>query len=639
MFTQKKCFSLNFNVTLLLVMVFCFTFCVNESKAQAPGANCAAAVLIGGTGAIPSCTGGVSITDFTTDGAVPSCLTGVYRRDGWYSFINPILQNITVSGTANTASSNLTIQVFGACGGGELGCANNFPANGGQTESLILNLAAGTYFIKITNYSTTAGANMLMANVCVNATPINNNCATPTTLTPAAAAAACGSIPGTTGGATPQATIPADCSALNTTNDDVWYMFTAIATYQFISVTPASTMNITFEVYSTNPCGGAGTSLGCFNYGPGSIDSLTLGTTIGGTYWIRVFDAGTGIPSNSDFSICIQTPPANDNCANAITLTPSAACTPTTGNVNVATFSGIPASGSCGASVPNDDVWYSFVATGTSHTVSVTGSLNFDPGFEVFSGSCPGGLVSILCNAPGGIPNTTITSILPTIIGQTYWVRVYDYGIGYPASTNFTICILNPPPTNDGCAGAIVLSPITVGCVPNANQQTGDVSGATQTIPSLCAGFANDDVWYTFTTNVTASQPYLITAAGNGTFNPVVQVYSLSCGGTSIACVNATGAGGTETITLTTGIQLTASTQYWIRIYDLGAGYPSNTTFTICVTIPPINANCGGSTIFVWGTQAAPANCGGTTAGTMLGASPTGFAAACGGPPTTVRKK
>jgi Secretion system C-terminal sorting domain len=620
-----------------LLLVLISAFYTNEVKAQVPGGSCATAVAIGGTGTIPNCSGSVSFTDFTTDGAVPSCITGTYKRDGWYSFTNLVAQNVTISASSTTASSNLIIQVFGVCGGAELGCANNFPANGAQTEGLSIALGVGTFYVKVTNYSTSTPANMT-CNVCIYPTPVNNDCGSPTTLTPSAPSAACSPIAGTTGGGTPQALIPALCTPVNSNNDDVWYTFVATATSHVITVAPTATMDPVIQVYSNSPCTGTGTSIYCANAsgaGLPEVATLTGLLTIGTTYWVRVYDLATTVPLSNTFNICIQTPPVNDNCTGAIPLTPSATCVPITGDVNVATFSGVAG---CGTSNPDDDVWYSFTATGTSHTINVTGSANFDPGFEVFTGTCAGGLTSILCNAPGGGPGATLNSSFATLMGTTYYVRVFDYGTGSPLSTTFTICILNPPPANDNCGGAIALTPLSITCNAGQNQLTGDVSGATQSIPGNCAGNANDDVWYTFTTTATANQPYLITATGTGVFDPVLEVFSGTCSPYTLtpiggACVNATAGGGTESVTLTTGVQLLASTTYYIRVYDFGAGYPANTTFTICVRIPPINDNCPGITLPVWGTAAAPAYCGGSTAGNWTGASASGYAATCGGTP------
>ncbi len=603
MLLLKNLFQSKFNALLLAAVVLSFSFYTNKASAQAPGAFCTTAVAIGGTGNVPGCTGAQTMTDFTQEVTTPAmtCIGGgIFRREGWYTFNAPGGQPITVTGTATSGTSNLLIQVIsGTCGAGtevQIGCANNINSNTSQTEAVSLGiLAAGTYFIRVVNVG--AVGNMAVSNICVNITPSNDDCANATSLTPLVPSASCGGTAGFTSGATQQAAIPAVCGAANTTNDDVWYTFTTTASSHVITVAPTATMDVVFQVYSTNPCGGAGTSVNCVNVnGASGTETLTMtGLGIGVQYWIRVYDAGTGIPASSTFTICIQTPPVNDNCATATVLTPSGSCVPVTGDVNVATPSGVPTSAGCAGSNPDDDVWYSFVASGTSHTVTVTGLGSFDTGFEVFLGPC-GSLTSMVCVAPGSAPGSTQTIVIATTPGSTYYVRVYDYNVGAPGTTTFTICILNPPPPNDDCAGAIALTSLTSTCVAGSNEQTGDVSGATQSAVATCGGIANDDVWYSFTTTATNLQNYVVTSTGVGVFDPVLQVYSGTCAAlVSIACVNATGGGGTETTTLTTGVQLTANTTYWIRVYDAGAGYPVNTTFTVCVTIPPINDNCSGA--------------------------------------------
>ncbi len=755
------------NSRQLLFLMLClvsFEFCSNKLIAQAPGISCLTAVALG----VPTCTGAVTMSDFTVDPGTPaiSCIgAGVFRREGWYTFTLGVPTAITVAGTSTTASSNLIIQVITVsptCGVGfetQIACINNIAAAGAQTETGSLGiLAAGTYYVRLINVG--AAANMAMSNFCINLTPANDDCANAATIIPLGASLPCGATAGSTLGASPQASIPATCTAVNTNNDDVWYTFTATSTSHLITVAPTATMDVVFQVYSTNPCGGGGTSINCSNLvGAGVAESATLsGLTITNTYWVRVYDAATGIPASPTFTICIQTPPANDDCLGAIPLATNTSCITTTGNVNVASNSGIAACGS-GSSNPDDDVWYSFTATCTSQTITVTGSPSFDPSFEVFSGTC-GSLVSIICNAPGGQSGLSISSVASGLtIGTTYYIRVYDYASGYPPTTTFTICIVNAPPANDncaaaialaapsvncvtttgdvcgatqslagcsgnanddiwysfvagqttqvvtvtgngtfdpvfevfascggaslgcynatgaggtesasiaglsvattyyvrvydagagfpsnttfticvtsppvndGCGGAIVLAPLTTNCIANSNMQTGNDLAATQSLAG-CSGNANDDLWYTFTTIGIANQPYIITAVGNGTFDPVIQVFSTSCGGISVSCINATGAGGTETVTLTAGVQLTINTQYWIRVYDAGAGYPSNNTFTICVTIPtppPINDPCSG---------AIPLNAGylcTATTGTVGGATPDGYAATCGGTPS-----
>lgn len=594
-------------------------FSIN-ANAQVPGVSCLTAVQL----SLDSCSGAQNIDDFTLDPGSPAiCSPGVFRREGWYYFVAPGGIAITVEAITTTTTANLEIQVIsGTCGVGtetQIACVNNNTASSCQYEVAALGvLAAGTYYIRILNVG--AAVNMTNTNVCLYATPVNDDCAGAIIITPAPASANCNiTTSGTIAGATQ--TMPAGtCGAIGAANDDVWYTFMATSTTQIITVTPCAGFNAVFEVFST-ACGGTGTSINCTNAsGIGITETATItGLTIGNQYWIRVYDNGANcnsIPSCSTFTICIQTPPANDNCVGAIPLSTNSTCIYTTGDVNVATNSGIPACGS-GASNPDDDVWYSFVATCSCQTITVTGSASFDPSFEVFSGTC-GSLTSISCNAPGGIPGASVSnSLCGLTIGTTYYIRVYDYGVAPAATTSFDICIVNAPPVNDNCVGAIALATPSATC----NPTNGDVCGATQSLAG-CSGNANDDLWYSFVAQQAIEN---ITVVGSASFDAVFELFA-SCGGASLGCINATGTGGTESASFS---GLSAGVTYYIRVYDAGAGFPATTTFTICVTSPPLNDDCPGTTL---GVSSTPL-CTTLAVGTVFGATPSGFAATCGGTP------
>ena len=214
---------------------------------------------------------------------------------------------------------------------------------------------------------------------------------------------------------------------------------------------------------------------------------LTVGTTSGGTdiinnvdlgnvtsysftsplnasttyyYTVRAYNASTGSTGCTvrSFTTTATLPPANDNCSGAVLLTvnPDLACgTTTPANTLGASLS--MAAAPCNGN-PDDDVWFKFVATSSTHTIALsnivsTGSSSAsDMYFQVLGGGC-GSQASLLCSDP----NTgTLTGLTP---GETYYVRVYTYsGAGY--NTSFNICIGTPPPppVNDACSGAIDLT-------------------------------------------------------------------------------------------------------------------------------------------------------------------------------------
>lgn len=263
----------------------------------------------------------------------------------------------------------------------------------------------------------------------------------------------------------------------------------------------------------------------------------------------------------------------SDNCATAPTITVSPTCsTPYSGTSLGATLSFAGCVGNA-----DDDVWYKFVATATSHSINVVGSAGYDAVVEVFSGSCSG-LTSISC-IDGTLAGGTESSLLSGLtIGNTYYIRIFDYFAGSGSST-FSLCLTNAPaaPSNDGCAGATGLS-VNAGCV-NVSATS---YGATQSQLG-CSGTADDDVWFSFTAN---NYTQTIQVTPSSSMDAVLELFSGSCGAlTSFTCVDNGFTGGIEN---TTVVGLTPGVTYYIRVYDYYAsgGY----SFSVCVSGAAIGA-------------------------------------------------
>ena len=183
--------------------------------------------------------------------------------------------------------------------------------------------------------------------------------------------------------------------------------------------------------------------------------------------------------------------------------------------------------------------------------------------------------------APEGAAGLSLTNLSPN---TEYLFRVYSTTNptgGTAASWSYTVCVsYTAVPTNDNCAGAVVL---TIGTTNNA----GTVQNATaSTETNGCAtGTQDDDVWYRFTTS--ATQTYASISLTPGTLlkanGAMLQLYSGACGSlTSIAC-------GQEEITITGG--LLPSTQYYVRVYSSAAyvttpAVGSGNNFSILVSSP-----------------------------------------------------
>lgn len=145
----------------------------------------------------------------------------------------------------------------------------------------------------------------------------------------------------------------------------------------------------------------------------------------------------------------------------------------------------------------------------------------------------------------------------------------------------FTLVLAQP--LNDDCTGA---TPLTVGINGACSPAVADVTGATQSMPA-CKGTADDDVWFSF--ELTTTSNVYINVNPSASFDPVVELFSGTCGGTltAITCGNDFDAGQDEPVAaggLTPGV-------YYVRVHHFNASKPATPTFEICVSVPPVPDN------------------------------------------------
>lgn len=261
----------------------------------------------------------------------------------------------------------------------------------------------------------------------------------------------------------------------------------------------------------------------------------------------------------------------SDGCSSATPLPVTANCSsPTAGTTTGATQT---IAGCLGTA--DDDVWYSFVATSTTHEITVAGVVGFDAVVQLFSGSCST-LISLGCQdqtLDGGVETIYASGLT---IGNTYTIRVYDYYVG-SGNGNFTICVTEgtPPPTNDICASAI---PLTVNAV--CSYTSGTSEGATESLAG-CAGNADDDVWFSF---VATNSVQTITVDPSSSMDPVIQLFEGSCAGlTSLYCEDSGFTDGNETIS---AVGLIAGNTYFVRVYDYYTSTGGD-PFDICIVGDP----------------------------------------------------
>ena len=370
---------------------------------------------------------------------------------------------------------------------------------------------------------------------------------------------------------------------------DVWLQFSALSDSVLYDAVPqGANMDLVVEIYQGLDCGNLN-FVGCADFtNPGQPESVVIGPlTSTDPFFVRIADLNLNADPNLNFTFCAynqveEQPITNDECSGAILLNPGATCTPTAFNTVGATGSAPTSSCSAGGSAAQD-VWFRFVATSTSATIRVGAVNGSDPVIQYFSGTCAN-LVSRGCSdffIEGVDENLTATGL---VVGQTYYVRVYDYRGVNATSNDFTICVIaNTSSPNDNCNTAIPLVTETPATYTYFNTAL-----ATQSSTG-CAGNANDDVWFSF---VAGQNPVgtTISVGGDLDFSSVFQVYSGTCGNlTSIQCVNnvTTGAYDIETQTFT---NLTPGQTYYIRVYDFDASV-TNSTFYVYVLGTPAGCN------------------------------------------------
>jgi hypothetical protein len=454
--------------------------------------------------------------------------------------------------------------------------------------------------------------------------PANDECTGAVSLT---VNASCISTSGTTIGATQSATLPdPDCGNGDSGwDDDVWFSFTPAAGQTAVNIDfsgVSGTSDLVAQIYTSdnNTCAGTFTLFDCADDVAGSLPGFSgLAVTAGITYYIRVFSYSStaGTTANSNFTICVRTPatapPANDDCSGAVSLTPAsgtACATPVSGSTEAATASAETPPNTAPAGT-NDDVWYSFTATATSHKIELnnfTGTTG-DLAMAVYSGSC-GALTLVNDSDP------EIMFVNGLTVGQQYYIRVYTYSSDVTDYGGFSICVTTPtPPANDNCGAATSLSvsPTAI-CTTSISGTTEAATASTETPPNTNPTGTNDDVWYSFA--ATAANHGITLSNLNGTATDMAMaIYSGSCG--ALVLVQDS---DPETMNVA---NLTPGQTYYVRVWTYSDQPGDYSSFDICVTTltPPPNNECAAA-IAISGTS-------GTVSGSNIAASQSQVPAAC----------
>lgn len=359
-------------------------------------------------------------------------------------------------------------------------------------------------------------------------------------------------------------------------------------------------------------------SAGVVSFGPYAFGTSVILTVTN--------DQSPGCALVSPAQTFLACPPANDECSNAIALTvnPDFSCTEVTAGTIAAASASNTDTASCGGT-EDDDVWFSFVATNATHTVSllnVAGSTT-DLFHSLWTGADCASLTLVpnSCSDPN---NSTINGLTP---GETYYLRVYSWTATVGQTSTFDVCIGTPPPppANDECDGAIAL---TVNSDAACTEFTsGTVASATpsNTDTAACGGTEDDDVWFSFVATNESHYINLSNVAGSTT-DLFHSVWTGDCAGLTLVPNTCSDPNNS----MATG--LTPGNTYYLRVYTYTGTAGQTSTFDVCIGTPPpppANDECDGAIAL---TVNPDMGCASFESGTIASATASSVdAAACGG--------
>lgn len=277
--------------------------------------------------------------------------------------------------------------------------------------------------------------------------------------------------------------------------------------------------------------------------------------------------------------------PGNNDCTGATVVTPNGSCV--AGTTVAADDDWTGQVGCQAGGGVHEDVWYSFVATGSVYdgTITTSGAWTGNAEFILVTGTCAGTftLVNSTCGASPLAIN--VTGLTP---GTTYFFTVSPTSGGTPGP--FSVCSTTSTPAftctdNDACADAATMTLLAPGggaaCITDCN--TGAAPGV-DFLGNICEDMTGPTVWYEITTGaLTATLDVSVTSTDIST--PEFVVWETDCSTwTSVNCTQ--GAGGTAS---QSGIAVGGNTTYLIAVSNNNG---SQGNFNLCVTQNVDNSLC-----------------------------------------------
>ncbi|TVR42229.1 MAG: hypothetical protein EA392_00500, partial [Cryomorphaceae bacterium] len=492
--------------------------------------------------------------------------------DVWFSFEVPASGSFRIE--MSSASSNSQWALYsGTCGSfTQLACATS--TNQLNANFIEPDWAGETLYLRSWRFNNATGIDF---NLCIweITPPVNNNCADAISL-PVDSECNFQSFSSQFSSAEPASVAPNPSCGLFQ-GGDVWFSFEVPASGNFRIQMSSAGSNSQWALYS-GTCGSF-TQMYCATSANQMSANFSETSLAGETLFIRSwrFNSTQGI----DFDLCVQeiVPPANDNCADAISIPVGASCNAQTYSSEFSTSepTSVAANPSCGL-YQGGDVWFTFeVPSSGNFRVEVTSALN-NGSWALYSGVC-GSLTQLNCAAS---TNDLIANFVePDLAGETLYLRTWRFNNQSGVAINLCIWEFTPDP-NDNCADALEIE-LSDEC--DAQQYSFQLSTAEDVAvapnPS-CGTYQGGDVWFKFTTPI--SGQFAVNWSNVTGFN-YMALYSGTCGEfTEINC------SGTSPITFND--ELLGGQELYLRVWRLNNQQGGVIDLCILNTTVPVNDNC-----------------------------------------------
>lgn len=345
---------------------------------------------------------------------------------------------------------------------------------------------------------------------------------------------------------------------------------------------------------------------------------------ISGSVDLDVYN-GTVTDFNNLIGTVPCTAPSNDNCPGT-PITSNGACL--SGTVSCASSSyGANQCAGCTCTSPDDrDVYYSFTAAATSETVTLSNYANdFDAVMELRTACAYN--TALGCYDPAGVPVSVSKTWNNLTIGNTYYIRIFEYNYSgsTPSSPTFDICVTHtvcPTPTNISFSGALsACASASTNVMVSASNCSGCTfawsggigSGSSKnllpgtysvTATNSCGATATGSVTVNTFSNPTASispssvsicngTSTTLAASGGGTY-----AWSNSLGSSAQVSVSPTNA-STYTVTVTNANNCTATANSVVAVNQNPMANISPSFISICNGTSTTLAASGGGT-YAW---------------------------------------